>query len=84
MSREAINEYTAMRLAIQSNIDAIRGLIAQADQLTQTIDTVDDPGLKKKLTEQVQNLNSSIDHLVDETDKLFKQYIDLANSIVIV
>lgn len=84
MSKEAINEYTAMRQAIQSNIDAIRALIAQADRLTQTIDTVDDPTLKTKLTEQVQSLNSSIDHLVDETDKLFKQYIDLANSIVIV
>jgi hypothetical protein len=84
MSKNAINEYTAMRNAIQNNIDAIRGLIVQADELMQTISTVTDPTLKAKLTGQVESLNGSIDHLVDETDKLFKQYIDLANSVVIV
>ncbi|HWZ65440.1 MAG TPA: hypothetical protein VNX65_01430 [Patescibacteria group bacterium] len=84
MSKEAITEYTAMRQAIQSNIEAIRSLIQQADQLTATIGQVEDSDVKNKLATQADSLNQSINNLVDQTDKLFKQYIELANSVVIV
>jgi prefoldin subunit 5 len=84
MSKDAINEYTAMRQAIQSNIDAIRARIDQANALTASIHMVKDKDTKVKLTAQAESLNKSIDHLINETDKLFKQYIELANSVVIV
>lgn len=85
MSQSAINEYTAMRQAIQNNIDAIRSLINQANSLMEVVNSIsNNQTLKDQLLEQVTSLNSSIDHLVDETDKLFKLYIDLANSVVIV
>lgn len=84
MSSQAKQEYEAMRNAIQANIDAIRALIQQAEQLSQTITQVEDHTLKNTLTQQVESLNESINHLVEETDKLFKQYIELANSVVVV
>jgi len=85
MTKAAINEYTAMRKAIQNNIEAIRSLINQANALMQVVNEIEDnTELKAQLLAQVKSLNGSIDHLVDETDKLFKLYIDLANSVVIV
>lgn len=85
MSNDVANRYQIMQNAIRSNIDAIRSLLKQADELSTLIKEVQgDDELKKKLTDHIEGLHKSIDHLIDETDKLFKQYIELANSVVVV
>lgn len=77
------SEYEIMRDAIQRNIEAIRVLLKEADDLTSAVDAIsDNESLKKQLSEHVASLHESIDRLIDETNKLFKQYIDLANSVV--
>ena len=81
----AVEEYEAMRMAIQSNIDAIKSLLKEADGLTKVVDEItDNKELKEQLNEHVKALHTSIDNLIEQTNALFKQYINLANSIVTV
>jgi predicted DNA-binding protein YlxM (UPF0122 family) len=81
----AVEEYEAMRSAIQSNIEAIKSLLKEADDLTTAVNGItDNQDLKDQLTEHVTALHTSIDNLVEHTNALFKQYIDLANSVVVV
>ena len=81
----AVEEYEAMRAAIQSNIEAIKLLLIEVYELTTAVDSIaDNPELKAQLTQHVTDLQTSIDNLVEKTNALFKQYIDLANSVVIV
>jgi CHASE3 domain sensor protein len=76
-------DYQIMRDSIQRNIEAIRLLLKEADDLTQAVDDItDNAPLKKQLSEHVTALHVSIDNLVEQTNKLFQQYIDLANSVV--
>lgn len=77
------NDYQIMRDSIQRNIEAIRMLLKEADDLTQAVDAITDNAvLKEQLSEHVTALHVSIDNLVEQTNKLFQQYIDLANSVV--
>lgn len=76
------SDYEIMRNAIQNNIEAIRCLLKDADDLSDAIDAIsDNETLKTQLKDHVKSLHDSIDHLVVETNKLFKQYIELANSV---
>ena len=78
------SEYEIMRDAIQRNIEAIRVLLKEADDLSSAVEAISEDGaLKQQLSEHVDSLHKSIDNLVEETNKLFKQYIDLANSVVV-
>jgi len=77
------SDYELIYNSIESNIDAIRKLLKEADDLSEAIDGIsDNVTLKEQLKEHVIALHESIDNLVDQTNKLFKQYIDLANSVV--
>lgn len=81
----AIEEYEAMRSAIQSNIEAIRSLLKEAKSLNDLVDSISDNAeLKGQLEEHLKSLHGSIDNLVDQTNALFEQYIKLANSVVAV
>ncbi len=78
------SDYELIYNSIESNIEAIRKLLKEADDLTQAIDEIkDNAPLKDQLKEHVDALHESIDNLVDQTNKLFKQYIDFANSVVV-
>jgi chromosome segregation ATPase len=81
----AIEEYEAMRTAIQSNIEAIRSLLTEAKSLNDLVDNIsDNTELKEQLEQHLQSLHKSIDNLVEQTNALFEQYIKLANSVVTV
>ena len=44
-----VDEYNSMRIAIQRNIDAIRALIEQANELTNTVNEMTDNKLREQL-----------------------------------
>ncbi len=81
----AVAEYEAMRRAIQANIEAIRNLLNEADELSQAVNAIkDNASLRDQLKVHLESLNKSITNLVDQTNALFEQYINLANSVVVV
>ena len=80
-SKELSVKYETIRKTVQSNLDTIRALLEQADNLTNLIEETPDDELKKKLKESVKNLYKTIDTLIEESNKLFDQYLDFANSV---
>jgi hypothetical protein len=85
MSINAIRQYESMKSAILLNLNAINTLLQQAEQLTSIVDGLEENSDKKaELTQSIQGLNSSIKILIEQTDILFKQCIDFANSVNLV
>jgi Mg2+ and Co2+ transporter CorA len=80
-SRELSEKYETIRRTVRSNLETIRTLVAQADNLTSLIDETPDEALRDRLKDSVKNLYSTIDILIDESNKLFDQYLDFANSV---
>ena len=80
-SRELSEKYETIRKTVRSNIETIRTLVAQADNLTSLIEETPDEALRDRLKDSVKNLYSTIDTLIDESNKLFDQYLDFANSV---
>lgn len=80
-SRELSEKYETIRKTVRSNIETIRTLVAQADNLTSLIEETPDEALRDRLKDSVRNLYSTIDTLIDESNKLFDQYLDFANSV---
>lgn len=80
-SRELSKKYETIRKTVQANLDTIRTLVDQADSLTNLIDQTPDAELKKKLSDSVGSLYKTIDTLIEESNTLFDQYLDFANSV---
>lgn len=82
MSINAIQQYESMKSAILLNLNAISSLLQQAEQLTNVVNSLGETSDKKaELTQSIQGLNNSIKVLIEQTDVLFKQCIDFANSV---
>lgn len=80
-SKDLSNKYETIRATVRSNLETIRTLVEQADNLTSLIDETPDPALRDRLKSSVKNLYSTIDTLIDESNTLFDQYLDFANSV---
>jgi hypothetical protein len=80
-SRELSNKYETIRATIRSNLETIRTLVEQADNLTSLIDETPDEALRERLKDSVKKLYQTIDILIEESNKLFDQYLDFANSV---
>lgn len=80
-SKELTHKYEAIRSTIQMNLNTIRTLIQQADDLTALIEQAGDDEFKNSLQASVKSLYDTIDTLIKESNKLFDQYLDFANSI---
>jgi hypothetical protein len=80
-SKELSQKYETIRKTVQTNLDTIRALLEQADNITSLIEETPDDELKKRLKESVGNLYRTIDTLIEESNKLFDQYLDFANSV---
>ena len=80
--KELSEKYESIRNTVQSNVETIRTLVEQAHNLTVIIEGTNDPATKEKLTESVNRLYKTIDTFVEESNKLFDQYLDFANSVV--
>jgi hypothetical protein len=81
MSHDVIEDYEAIRQTIKRNVQAIRALLAQADELSAIVVDMTDPEVKKSLTASVESLYKRIDELIEETDKLFNQFVKFAKSV---
>jgi hypothetical protein len=80
-SKELSAKYETIRATIRSNLETIRTLVEQADTLTSLIDETPDEALRDRLKDSVRNLYRTIDTLIDESNRLFDQYLDFANSV---
>jgi hypothetical protein len=80
-SQELSSKYEIIRKTVQGNLQTIRTLVEQADNLTGLIEETPDEELRNKLKESVKNLYVTIDTLIEESNKLFDQYLDFANSV---
>ena len=80
-SRELSEKYETIRKTIRSNLETIRTLVAQADTITSLIEETPDEALRDRLKESVKNLYATIDTLIEDSNKLFDQYLDFANSV---
>jgi phosphoribosylaminoimidazole carboxylase (NCAIR synthetase) len=80
-SRELSEKYETIRKTVRSNLETIRTLVAQADTITSLIEETPDEALRGRLKESVKNLYATIDTLIEDSNKLFDQYLDFANSV---
>lgn len=80
-SKELSQKYETIRATISSNLETIRTLVEQADNLTSLIEETPDEALRTRLKESVKKLYETIDTLIEESNKLFDQYLDFANSV---
>lgn len=80
-SQELSSKYETIRATVRSNLETIRTLIEQADTITSLIDETPEEVLRDRLKNSVKNLYQTIDTLIEESNKLFDQYLDFANSV---
>jgi hypothetical protein len=80
-SKELSAKYETIRQTVHSNLQTIRTLVDQADNLTNLIEETPDEELRNRLKESVKSLYLTIDTLIEESNKLFDQYLDFANSV---
>ena len=63
-----------MRKLIIYNLDTISKLVSTAEQMRKEVDTSQDKKLKTGLLKQIDNMEKSIQQLVEHTVKLFNTY----------
>jgi len=80
-SRELSSKYETIRATVQTNLDTIRTLVQQADAITSLIEETPDEEFRNRLKDSVKNLYKTIDTLIEESNRLFDQYLDFANSV---
>lgn len=79
-----VEQYNAIRASITSNLETIKTLLAQANNLHNIVDELDgnvDAAEKEKLNASINNIYKSIDLLVVQSDTLFQTFIVYANSM---
>ena len=80
-SKELSDKYETIRATVQNNLATIRTLLEQADNLTGLIEATPEDDHKAALTASVKSLYATIDTLIEESNRLFDQYLDFANSV---
>ncbi len=75
---KSINQLEDVRTAIQVNIESIKSLLEQANSLSDLITPIEDTNLRDKLAENLQGIYSTIDRLIENTDKLFDELKEFA------
>lgn len=84
MRSNLIRQYEGIRDTIVRNVDTIKGMVKQAEdlsELAQSLSDADCADVKKKLQEQIDKLNQSISQLIDQTTELFKLYNQFADQL---
>lgn len=79
--REIEKKFETYRETIKANIEAIQELIDQSNNLTKTLDSIENPENKKRIEEINQQIMDSIRSLIKNTDKLFDEYIELIKEV---
>lgn len=79
---KSVNQLEDVRAAIQVNIESIKSLLEQANSLSELITPMEDTDLRDKLAENLQGIYSTIDNLIENTDKLFDELKEFAATTV--
>lgn len=79
---KSINQLEDVREAIQVNIESIKALLEQANSLSELIAPMEDTDLRDKLAETLQGIYTTIDSLIENTDKLFDELKEFAATTV--
>ena len=79
---KSINQLEDVRAAIQVNIESIKSLLDQANSLSELITPMEDTDLRDKLAVNLQGIYSTIDTLIENTDKLFDELKEFAANTV--
>jgi ADP-dependent phosphofructokinase/glucokinase len=79
---KSINQLEDVRVAIQVNIESIKALLEQANSLSELITPIQDTDLRDKLAENLQGIYSTIDSLIENTDRLFDELKEFAATTV--
>ena len=79
---KSVNQLEDVRTAIQVNIESIKSLIEQANSLSEIITPIEDTVLRDKLAANLQGIYSTIDNLIENTDKLFDELKEFAATTV--
>jgi hypothetical protein len=81
MTEDMRQQYSVLQTSIRGNINAIRVLLMQVDNLNATVASVNDKALKTSLDANIKSIYKSINTLIDETDKLFTSLQSLKESV---
>ena len=79
---KSISQLEDVRVAIQVNIESIKSLLEQANSLSELITPIQDTDLRDKLAENLQGIYSTIDSLIENTDRLFDELKEFAANTV--
>lgn len=78
-------QFQNLKKIIINNINTLRDLVKQSDQLSNVIKTLEDKTENELLKKQLENLkceiSKSIDALIEQTNQLFKTYEKLVEEI---
>ena len=75
---KSVNQLEDVRVAIQVNIESIKSLLDQANSLAEIITPMEESELRNQLAENLGGIYSTIERLIENTDKLFdelKEYV---------
>lgn len=72
--QEWIEQYNSIRDTIKANLATIRQLIRQAENLKRLVSSIEEQTIKESISIQIDTIESLIDNLITQTDKLFEQY----------
>lgn len=75
---KSVNQLEDVRTAIQVNIESIKSLLEQANALSELITPMEDTDLRDKLAENLRGIYTTIDQLIENTDKLFDELKEYA------
>ncbi len=73
------HKFSEYKKVILANIDTIKHLITQSNNLAELMDGIDEPTRKENIDTIRKQINKSIDDLIDNTEKLFAEYKKLAD-----
>jgi hypothetical protein len=83
---DAILQYQDIRNTITSNLNVIKQLLEQAENMHNLIESLDDGDQEDKIALQhsINNIYKSIDLLTEQTHKLFESFIKFAGETEVI
>lgn len=85
MKKEYVQQFEAMRDAIQTNVSTIKSLLEQSQKLYTVICELNDDAahadIKAKLQEAKRDLDEKLEALVKSTGLLYDSYMGLVNKM---
>ena len=85
MKTKLLEQYQTIRKTIASNVETIKSLFDHSKTLTELVSGLKESDcsdeIVKKLEKQIEEINSSINQLILQTDQLFNLYDKFADDL---